>query len=116
MSNNIFNLPCVYCSNQLSECGSLLNSPTFGPMVACEICRGLYYVEVIVQAENKPLIAINPTNLPEEVAYDIIRWAESRVPLSEYLTPVEDKKEVDLKSYIASANTPNDLIRRLRGN
>lgn len=108
-----FHLPCVFCKQQLSECGSLINSPALGPLVACEVCRALYFIEITTQIGNKPLIVIQPTNLTPEDEFEIIRYAESRTPLKEYLKQPEDNDKTSLGEIINSAITPSDLIRKL---
>jgi hypothetical protein len=127
-----FNLPCVSCQNQLLDSGSLLGT-SFGPFVVCEVCRTLYYIDVMSNLNSKPLITIQPAKLDPDQEFDIIRNAESRVPLKEYLPeknvgsdwgdylPESEKEEKninshfkkDLKSIIDSSTTPSDLIREL---
>lgn len=114
-----FNLPCVSCKSQLMDEGSLL-STYLGPFVVCEVCRALYYIDVVTKTDNKPLIVIQPTKFDPGQEYDIIRHADSRVPLKEYLSKENEEKNInphfkqDLKSVIEESVTPSDLIRKLK--
>lgn len=111
-----FNLTCVYCKNQLLECGLLLGTPS-GPFVACDVCRGLYYIEIVNQTNGKAMVVIQPTGMDQDAEFEIIRYAESRVPLAEYLPKLEtEKEEKNLKSIIKEATTPSDFIRKLHDN
>lgn len=93
--------------------------------------------------EGKAVIIVEPTRLEPEQEYDIIRAAEKRTPLREYLeqsekpiNPYENylpspnaeninphfkqqnlgiPEEQDLKSIINESVTPSDIIRGLNG-
>ena len=115
-----FNLPCISCSNQLFQVGLLLTTQ-IGPFVCCDVCRALYYIEVIVKEDNTPMIIIQPTGMEPEDEFDIIRHSISSTPLKECLSKEKsvDEKNInphfnkDLKSAIDSSVTPSDLIRKL---
>lgn len=118
-----FNLSCVSCKNQLLECGLLLDSD-IGPLICCNVCRTLYYADVIINTDNKPVIVIQPIkNIDQNEEYEIIRTARSNVPLSEYIPKLEKENgeekiidpyfKQDLKSTIADSVTPSDLVRKL---
>lgn len=114
------------------ECGSLLSTDG-GPFVCCEVCRALYYVDIVANYENKPVIIIQPTHLEPDQEFDIIRSAYARTPLKEYLPNEADAPgtdwgnylpkpnaeninphfDKDLKSIIDKAVTPSDIIRGL---
>jgi hypothetical protein len=78
----------------------------------------LYYIDVVTNYENKPVIIVQPTKFTEDEEFQYIRTALSRVPLKEYL-PKEEEKIInphfdkDLKSAIEESVTPSDLIRTL---
>lgn len=140
-----FNFICHACGNQLLETGLLLSSTGQCPFVCCDVCRALYYIEVLENFEGKAVIVVEPTRLEPEQEYDIIRAAEKRTPLREYLEQVEQsEKQIDpyenylpspnaeninphfnqdsttpekkdLKSIIEKAVTPSDVIRGLNG-
>jgi len=116
-----FNLPCVSCANQLIEAGSLL-STAWGPFVLCEICSTLYYVDLITkETDGRPFIAIQPAKLDPTIEFEVIRYAETRVPLKEYLPKEGEEQRIinphfkkDLKSAIEESVTPSDLIRKIK--
>jgi hypothetical protein len=102
--------------------GSLLNTP-LGPFVVCEVCRTLYYIDIVTNYENKPVIVIQPAKLEPEQEFQIIRTANSRTPLKDYLDR-ENEGQIekaninphfnkDLKTIINEAVTPSDIIRKL---
>jgi hypothetical protein len=126
-----FNFICYSCGNQLLETGILLSSSGQCPFVCCETCRTLYYIDVLENAAGQAVIVVEPTRLEPEQEFDIIRNAEKRTPLREYLEKAEksDDKNVnphfkqqelrassgekDLKIIIENAVTPSDVIRGL---
>jgi hypothetical protein len=127
-----FNFICHSCSNQLLETGILLSSNGQCPFVLCDVCRALYYIDALENAAGQAVIVVEPTRLEPEQEYDIIRNAEKRTPLREYLEKAEhpdDKninphfkqqelgasEEKDLKSIINESVTPSDIIRGLNG-
>jgi len=130
-----FNLPCASCSNQLIDEGSVLRTD-MGPFLLCEVCRKLYYIDVVTNFEEKPVIVIQPTHFDPQEEFNIIRYAIARVPLKDYLPQEENPDslgsdpwgdylkspneknvnphfEKDLKSIIEKAVTPSDLLRGL---
>jgi hypothetical protein len=120
-----FNVSCISCSNQLAECGLLLETH-IGPLICCNVCRKLYYVDVITNADGNPLILMQPTDFVDEDEFEIIRSAISSVPLSEYLSEGESGElkdsrivnphfDKDLKTVIEESVTPSDIIRGLNG-
>jgi hypothetical protein len=90
---------------------------------------------VLENFEGKTVIVVEPTRLEPEQEYDIIRAAEKRTPLKEYLEKAEQPKEPidpwgdylpkpnaeninphfnkDLKTIINESVTPSDIIRGL---
>jgi hypothetical protein len=110
------NLLCISCENQLFQVGLLLTTQ-IGPFVCCDVCRALYYIDVVVKPDNTSLIVIQPTRMPPEEEFDIIRHSISSTPLKECLLPPKERstpvQPQDLKSVITSSVTPSDLIRRL---
>lgn len=98
--------------------------------MCCDVCRTLYYIDVLENAEGSPVIVVEPANLEPEDEFDIIRNAQKRTPLKEYLAEPEDQninphfqqqdlrisEERDLKSAIEESVTPSDLIRRIKAN
>ena len=130
-----FNFVCVSCSNQLLETGVLLSTAQ-GPLVLCDVCRELYYIDALENAEGSAVIVVEPMNLEPEQEYDIIRAAEKRTPLKEYLEKAEQPQELkdlwgnylpnekninshfdkDLKSIIEESVTPSDIIRKIKAN
>jgi len=134
-----FNFVCLSCGNQLLETGLLLSSNGQCPFVCCETCRALYYIDALQDFEGKAIIVVEPTHLDPEQEYDIIRNAEKRISLREYLEKAEQPQEIedpggnylsspnaeninphfnhpeekDLKSIINESVTPSDIIRKL---
>jgi hypothetical protein len=120
---SMFNLPCVYCKRQLIDVGVLLQT-TYEFFVYCEVCMGLYYIDVLQSVDsNKPLIVVQPCKMDIEEELYIIDKALNKTRLSEYLTqnqdqeqqfPSKEQKNADIKELIESSVTPTDLIRKLR--
>lgn len=127
-----FNIKCASCQNELAVCGLLIESYQ-GPLVCCDVCRRLYYVDVVVNYENKSVLVIQPTSFTEEEEFQLIRTAVSRIPLSEYLAGKENSEnkwgdykkddeninphfDKNLKSIIEESVTPSDLIRKIQTN
>jgi hypothetical protein len=73
----------------------------------------LYFIE-IRQNGGKTDVILQPTNMDPVDEYEIIRWAEIRTPLKEYL-PILEKETPSLLEIVSSAKTPSDLIRKLNG-
>jgi hypothetical protein len=126
-----FNFICISCGSQLLETGLLLSRAGQCPFVCCETCRTLYYIDALENFDGKAIIVVEPTRLEPEQEYDIIRNAEKRTPLKEYLEKAEqpDEKNInphfkqqnlgipeekDLKAVIEESVTPSDLIRGLK--
>jgi hypothetical protein len=99
----------------------LLLATAEGPFVYCEVCRTLYYIDVLENAEGLPVVVVEPVHLAPEVEFDIIRQAQKQTPLREYLIrPKTDEERivnphfnVDIKELINESVTPSDLIRKL---
>lgn len=132
-------LRCTGCFNLLYQNGSVIDSD-IGPLVVCDICRALYYLQVTPATEEcVPIAVIVPTNFSPEDEYDVIRSAITRVSLSDYLlsqippcTEEEQEKEeeeriinphfededeeeeVPLKDIIESSVTPTDFLEKLK--
>lgn len=113
MSNS--NLLCSYCRCSLADQGVVIESE-IGSLLMCTVCRGLFYINFIVNPNNEiSSIAIKSVNLPQEAEFDIIRYSIGSIPLSQYL--LEQKAQVappDIKEVIESSITPSDLLRKLQ--
>ena len=109
---NSFTLPCTYCQNPLSKSGSLLETD-IGPFVCCNICRALYFVDVVQQNGSRPVIVINPTHFGQEKEYEIIRFSTKMTPLSEFFAKSDVENTVDINQVIKDSKTPTDFIKKL---
>jgi hypothetical protein len=113
----IFNYPCISCANQLIVTGLLLITEE-GPFLCCDVCRTLYFIDTLKNAEGRHLVVVEPACLGPEIEFDIIRHAQKRTPLKDYLQIPEERNinphfQENLKSIIEKSTTPSDFIRKL---